>query len=424
MKVSSRLVRGPIDELVDRSVGSYLPSYDETRTVLGDYQQMAVRRAGHKWAFSDLQHHLLMSMRVEQSHVKVLQRATPATAQRELHETYVELAKLPFLGLRRIADGMAFRFLNYDMALLQSLAGNAVGIEDLYSDGMLHELEFAAATADHDHASSQVLMCALSDVLNIGDVVVKTDDSFEVFELKKGKASRGARISRQKDRLTALTEFFTTRARQVAGNPVQLLQLPARRHRLAELERALRTCEGSSPTLLEVSSFQTVWCCDVRNAAESDLKELVGAADADATARFGHSWTKITSYEYRHRVGVTVPMTVFPFTADMIADILLGGLVYVSYVSIAALAAHIEKRGWIAIDVAKPSVEKRLFGSPVLHVFDARDRDKNYSFPVDLLLDAALSLIDIDSVLVGLEQTAGTPGNWTPFYEDESSLWR
>jgi hypothetical protein len=424
MKVSSRVVRGPIEELVDRSSGIYLPSYDETRTVIADYQQMAVRRATHRWAFSDLQLHLLMSMQTEQIHIRNLHESIPVGEQRDLYETYVEFAKLPLLAMRRIADGMAFRFLNYDMALVQALNSNAVGVDDFSSAGMLHEVHFAAALTDYHHAGSQVLLCALSDLMNIGDVIIKTAESFEVVEVKKGKSTRGARVSRQKERLEALAEFFGNQGGDIDGNPVQILRLPARRHRLADLEGALRKCKGASPVLLEISSFQTVWCCDLYSSPEVEWKVLREAAERDATARFGKNWVAIASYKQRNHVGITVPVTAFPFPADMIADLILGGLVYVSFVSPEALAAHIEKRGWHVLDVAEVSAQREVLGFPVFHVFKADDPSKNYSFPVDFIIDCGVSLIDIDSVLVGLERsTEGDGRNWTFLYEDENSLW-
>ncbi len=424
MKVSSKIVRGPIDDLVDRSTGVFLPSYDEVKTVVADYQRMAVRRARHKWAFSDLQNHLLLSMQSEQVHLQALEKSRPADEHRELFEVYKEFAKLPLLALRRVADGMAFRFLNYDMALVQALKHNSVGLENLSSPGMLHELEYAASLADFQ-PGAQVLLCALSDLLNIGDVIVKTEESFEVVEVKKGKSARGARVSRQKGRLEALADCFRNGGGDVDGIPMRLARMPCRRHRLAELEAALQKCKGASPVLLEISPFQTVWCFDVLSDSGEDFGALLKAAEQDATARFGERWMAFKSFEQRNHVGVTPPVTVFPWSSDLIADVLLGGLVYVSFVSLEALAAHIEQRGWGVVDVLEASVERGVPGFPVFHVFSPENVARNYSVPVDVLIDMGASMIDIDSVLVGSEQITERDGaNWTPVYEGECVLWR
>lgn len=424
MKVSSRIVRGPIEELIDRSTGVYLPSYDETRTVVADYQSMALRRAEHKWAFADLQQHLLIAMQAEQVHIHALESATPPEAHRELYDTYVEFAKLPLLCFRRIADGMAFRFLNYDVSLMQALNRNRVGVEDLASAGVLHEMEFAAAVNDLAN-HSQVFHCALSDLMNVGDVIVKNRDTFEVIEVKKGQRSRGARISRQKERLSALAEFFNNHRGNLDGRSVHLMKLPARRHHLLKLEVHLEACQDSSPRLFQVSSFHVVWCCDFRSTPREEVRPLLETAEAQVVELLGRECVEIASYAQRNFVGVTVPVTVFPFSAEMIADILLGGLCYVSYISLKALIAHIELRGWRAVDVSESAGSREANGYAVLHVFKRDNPARNYSLPVDVILECGASLIDIDSVLEGFERMTEQDGrDWTLVYDDESSIWR
>jgi len=152
---------------------------------------------------------------------------------------------------------------------------------------------------------------------------------------------------------------------------------------------------------------------------------LIKCAEKEAAERIGKDCFKFASYEQRNHVGITAPVTVFPFPAETIADILLGGLAYVSFISLKALAAHIEKRGWLAVDVTDATVQKRILDCPVLHVFKADDFSRNYSLPIDVIIDCAVSLVDIDSVLVAFEQLTEDPGgNWTFVYDDESSLWR
>lgn len=430
MKISSRIVRGPLEGVIDKSLGVYLPSYDEIKTVIEDYQTIAIRRGNHKWSYGDLQIHLLISMQTEVKYLASLREIVPNPNERERYEAYLEMAKLPLNALRRIADGMAFRFLNRDMSLFQSLWGNKNSFSGLSDEGILHEISFASALNDHSDPDTQVFFCCLSDATNIGDVIVKTPAAYEIIEVKKGKSSRGRRISRQKERMEALTDFYDNETTEINGQKVQLLRLPTRRHRLKELETYLRKSEGSAPAIFDVSAFHFVWCCDSRDYSFRDLKKSMDEAKATADARFGTGqWLSMSSLEFRTKTGVTVPITNFPIAPDIIADLLLGGRIYVSYIHIEGLVGYIEGNGWQVVNLinesAADAANTNSLGTEysIFHLFQSGNPNKNCTFHIDFLLEIAFELIEVDFILDVCLASTNCTGNWVPVYDDDQSLW-
>ena len=54
MKVSTKFVTGPIDNLFDPKLGIYLPSYEEEKERILTFQELALRRKNMKYPFSCL----------------------------------------------------------------------------------------------------------------------------------------------------------------------------------------------------------------------------------------------------------------------------------------------------------------------------------------------------------------------------------
>jgi hypothetical protein len=116
--------------------------------------------------------------------------------------------KLINRALREIVDGIVWRYLDYNRAILFTLA-NKEPIEVIRADkGTFANLdEFAEVYSEH---GSVAIYNDITNYLRIGDVTqFKDDGSIEIIEVKAGK-QRGGRISRQKERMEELVEFVNT----------------------------------------------------------------------------------------------------------------------------------------------------------------------------------------------------------------------
>ena len=207
MKISTKFVTGPINQIFNPELGIYLPPYDEEKEIISSFQEIAIRRKDKKYSFSELQIHLFETMLKEQRFIKTLEENPIKNIPDDVQEMILETAKFPFYAMRNIANGMAFRFMDYNLALMQSVGTHSNGVDDLSSDGILHELEYFSTYTDSTSPDDKVFMCSLCDLVGTGDILTKNDDQFELIEVKKGHP-RGARISRQKERLKSLEDFF------------------------------------------------------------------------------------------------------------------------------------------------------------------------------------------------------------------------
>ena len=424
MKITANIVRGPIDEIFLPSQGIYFPSYQEIKNVVLDYQRMAVTRSSQRWSFADLQIHLFLSMQNEQEFIAKNKLNLEKVENENIRKQLNEVIQLPLFALRRIADGIAFRFLDYDVSLMQALSCHQNGVSDLSSSGIMHEVEYFGAITDYNTNESQTFLCCLSDLIGIGDVLLKSSKEFEIVEVKQGKYARGSRISRQKNRMESIKDFFVSKKQEIEGNTIELIEAPPRTHNLHKLAESFNNCLLKNPCCFQISDFQIVYCFDFRTSSKEEMIEMICEAEKNAKRILGSSFIDISSYKFKSRLGVTIPITVFPLSEQIIADILLGGLVYISYISPSLVSAHIEKRGWDVYDISKSTKENNTFGSPVFLAINKKNRGTNFSIPVDLYIDCGVCLFDIDSILDGYELTTQKEGMYTLCYQDEHDLWK
>jgi hypothetical protein len=423
MKITTNIVRGPIDELFLPSQNIYLPSYQEIKNVLIDYQRMAVTRSSQRWSFADLQIHLFLSMQNEQLFISKTKENLEKVENENIRKQVNDIVQLPLFALRRIADGIAFRFLEYDVSLMQALCLNVNGVSDLSSNGIMHEVEYFGAITDYNKNNAQTLLCCLSDIMGIGDVLLKSSEEFEIVEVKQGKYTRGSRISRQKNRMESIKDFYLSKKQEIDGNAIELIEAPSRIHNLRKLAEGFTNCSINNPYYFQTSDFQIVFCFDFCTSSNEEMLEMICESEENAKQILGSNVIDISSYKFKSRLGVTIPITVFPLSEHIIADILLGGLVYISYISPSLLSKYIEKRGWDVIDISKSTKENNTFGSPVFLAVNKDNREVNFTIPVDLYIDCGVCLFDIDSILEGYELTTQKKGMYTLCYQDEHNLW-
>lgn len=178
--------------------------------------------------------------------------------------------------MREIANGMGFRFMDYNLAMMQAIGGVSNGVDDLSSEGILHELDYFGMLSDVTPPEKQVFMCSLCDLVGTGDILTKDKEEFEVIEVKKGHP-RGARITRQKEKLKALEDFFNSRKKTLEGHKLQLINLPYRRNYCSELNEAINTCLQNSISSFSISDYQLVYCINTRdsqNLSEERINDI------------------------------------------------------------------------------------------------------------------------------------------------------
>lgn len=362
MKVSTKFVTGPIDNLFDPKLGIYLPSYEEEKERIVTFQELALRRKNMKYPFSCLQTQLFEAMLREQQFLKVLKENPIAELPENRQNMFIEKASLPLYAMREIANGMGFRFMDYNLALMQAIGNVSNGVDDLSSEGIMHELDYFGALSDVTPPNKQVFLCSFCDLVGTGDILTKDKEEFEVIEVKKGHP-RGARITRQKEKLKALEDFLNSRKNTVEGHEIQLINLPCRKNYCSKLNEAINTCLQNSISSFSISDYQLVYCINTREERINDIYKEVEKT-------FGKRYVDFLSVKYMHKTGLSVPFSVFPISPSNLAELLLEGVMFISFISLDSVEKHITDKGWKFVNTIKETAEKDLFTSPIYIAVD------------------------------------------------------
>ena len=423
MKISTKFVTGPIDNLFHPELGFYLPSFEEEKELIVSFQELALRRKDKKYSFSCLQTQLFEAMLKEQKFLKTL-KENPVNGLPEDRQTMLfEQASLPLYAMREIANGMGFRFMDYNLAMKQAIGGVSNGVDDLSSEGILHELDYFGMLSDVTPPEKQVFMCSLCDLVGTGDILTKDKEEFEVIEVKKGHP-RGARITRQKEKLKALEDFFNSRKKTLEGHKLQLINLPYRRNYCSELNEAINTCLQNSISSFSISDYQLVYCINTRDS-QNLSEERINDIYKEVEKTFGKRYIDFLSVKYMHKTGLSVPFSVFPISPNNLAEILLEGVMFISFISLDSVEKHITDKGWKFVNTIKETAEKDLFTSPIYIAVDKNNVEHNFTIPIDYLMDCGLNFIDLDCMLDNSIYISNNySGLFTAYYEDEYKIWK
>ena len=401
-----------------------------------DYATMALRRKDHRWSFVELQIHLTMSMIGELKTLQSLKEMKVAGDQEKDLHWMKQVAKTTMNALMQVADGIAYRFLDYNLAMCQILWGNKTSPYAILQKGFGNAIELACVMNDVGDWGTQVLLCDINSITNVGDFLLKTKDVFEIIEVKAGKKSRGSRITRQKDRMEEIVDFLNVEGGLIKGKKAELVRLSCRQHKLHDLEEAFRESEVRGTAFKQLNDYQTISCIDVGALKSGNHRERRFSEAIDELAERSKSlWgndrcIEISSLEHRQRAGITAPLTVYPIDTSIIVDVLMGSKIYISTINLDALIAHIESRGWDVLDLIEDEMspeQREASDFSVFMLFRKENSNRNVTFPVDILISCATELIDVDCYLDFCErivQQTPEKRHWIPFYENEEGIWR
>ena len=289
---------------------------------------------------------------------------------------------------------------------------------------------------DYSEITTQVLLCDLNSITNIGDLLLKTKDAFEIIEVKSGKKARGARITRQKERIDEIVTFFNTEKGFFQNRNLEIVKLPPRKHKLHILNKTFKECRSKGIATKQLSDFHIISCIDTNEIPKdsenkNEFKEIINELNKNVKS----IWSKdrvveISSLYHRQYSGINVPITVFPLDSATIVGILMGSKIYISFINIDALKAYILSKGWDVFDITAHELNPEQYeksGFSIFHLFKNDNLEKNVTFPIDILLSCAVELIEIDCYLEFFNcivEQYKEASHWIPFYENEDKIWK
>ena len=94
---------------------------------------------------------------------------------------------------------------------------------------------------------------------------------------------------------------------------------------------------------------------------------------------FGKRYIDFLSVKYMHKTGLSVPFSVFPISPNNLAEILLEGVMFISFISLDSVEKHIFDKGWKFVNTIKETAEKDLFTSPIYIAVDKNNVDRLFN---------------------------------------------
>lgn len=426
MRITSRTFKGSVSELQQTLRFGYFPGWRDMIQIARDYQRMAWERREHWWSHADLQVHLAMSLHVELQALRALKDGPEADTENRFTQ---QIVRSTINAYTQIADGMAHRFLGYRYGLCQILLENKTSPYAVTQEGFGHVMEVAALLHDHAGPDTQVLLCDLNTITNVGDIIIRSADGLEIIEVKRGKRARGARLKRQVARMDEFTSFVNSGEGHVNGLPAKLIALPPRRHELAMLEDAFVHASSNGFATIEPYPYQAVVCIDPSSIDAASIEEVFERILQNQRLRWEtDDVLEYSSLDARQAPGMVAPYTTMPLPPELVVDLLMGQRIFISTISIPALADWLIAKGFDVYDLRKvPRNTPGLPDGSVMLVAPSQVPAKNFIVSIDMLLEMAGNLIGMESFLASghvLMAASEEKAHWIPDYENESALWR
>lgn len=283
--------------------------------------------------------------------------------------------------IKTITDGIAWRNLNFDRAVLRLLAENrSSGPIRLESKGFRGMLKLASSIMHLK--KSVVLINDLTNILRIGDFIEIGKWGVFIHESKdKGKTlvnifsllkdiKKGHKIGRQSSRImkaqTAITfkKIYLSEEKEVQ---IKYINVPYK-HYLKEVYHIIKQSKRLGFHSGKISNYLYVSCLDIIKAIEVnraipeekwDKHEMNrGWAESDLTIPF-----KSLDLFYDSEdsfIPNIAPYSIFPYPANICLELLNGRLLLASYLNISELKRYFEGKGWQVLQV---DLEKLMAGS-------------------------------------------------------------
>ena len=255
-------------------------------------------------------------------------------------------------ALREIVDGIVWKYFNYNRALLYMLADKQP-IETIRPDeGTFNNLyEFADVFLENDAVA---IYNDITNFLRIGDVTKITKDNvIEIIEVKANK-KRGGRITRQKDKMSEIVQFFNTGITNYDGKMLKVVDSNLKQNNnLSLLYNAIKKAKYSGYESLLIGKYLILQVVD-----QSKIKDdtFISYFESRHKAVQGE-WKKsndfiirsffIDKMEYSKNCA---PFGIYPFDVETCTDIMMGKLMISAHLNFTEVLRIIKRAGWQIVD--------------------------------------------------------------------------
>jgi hypothetical protein len=356
------------------------------------------------------------------------QRDAKASAAQD-SEILAKVCQRLQLIIRQIADGIAWRALDFDRAVIRLLASKPqTGHMELGS--VVTEMEVASKHVER--TGDLVVVNDLTNFLRYGDLLAVGGSGVAIYEVKAGKgAAQSGHASRQKKRLKELLQFVSSgkRPSQLTGAQEMIITLKSklRNHTtvLAPLIRDARATGQASARISDSVALQVLHVPPLSKDLASGRKEAKAIiADPFSQSRNSSAIDSLALFKFSPNVA---PYPIFPLEPSDCVDVLTGAVWIVTYVSWTRLVRCLRRRSlWARIPT---EADRRLAPDGNVALVAARGRGQNVMLlPWAVLTRLAYELQDEESFADAIEEELGVIAEsgrvvYHIRYADEHDLW-
>ena len=332
--------------------------------ILEDFLEISRKRRGNWTALARLQTHMLEELLVQEGAVKhyrtrlkkledSLGLATvvepDVTGEIEFVKQQLFFYRMYANAVRAIGDGIAWRTLGYDRAVTRLMSERETK-QVLTSEGLIQELR--EWSSHFERGTGLAILNALTNCLAIGDVtVVRPDDSVEIIEVKSSNAKSGRKV-RQKQKMSEVVTLLGRGEGQTENRDVQIEILDVTPETgLDQIEELLHTASLKGVAARKISNCLYAEAFDCRKIDDPKSFDAQLAKIRDTVLgeweRHGDLVIDFTTLDALAFTPNCAPFAVYPFSARMCVDLLVGSKFYVTYLNHNAVGREFENRGWI-----------------------------------------------------------------------------
>ncbi len=275
--------------------------------------------------------------------------------EREIHHNKAECR-----AIRDIADGIAWRLFEYDRAVLSQLA-NRAGALHINLGGFETELhEFGEVFNSREGIA---ILNDLTHFLKRGDITIRKDTgTFEIVEVKTSQ-KRGGRITRQKQDLHRIIEFFNTGQRNEGDNRLVISELEIRPETFhANIQNLMAKAQKKGAVAERIGEHLIIECTDfTAEPFDSELLKLIVNKARDWAEEWRKRGDIVMDFWNQDKyldVRNYAPYSVFPYPDAVRIKLITGALFLVAYVNISALLRYFEQKGWSIIKTPQQLAEE------------------------------------------------------------------
>ncbi len=346
--------------------GGLIPS--DWLSLIEDHLYISKRRRGEPLPLFMLQLNMLEHLLIHEDAVSKYKQElkslskkggddSPATEEDQMATAVVErelfIHRALRQALRDVADGIAWRALDYDRAMLHVIADRP-GSAHVEGGGLEAELwEFAYAIQAGEGLS---ILNDLTNFLKLGDVsVVREDGSVEFVEVKAGGTKSG-RIARQKKAMETTVTFLGEGEKEHESGKLTILELDVHpKSFVSHVHKIIERATKHGAAGERIGDHLVVTCVDYLSEAkltEEKVKQVLGETEVliRSWEEAGDLVFPYCSPEKYSQVRWYAPFSIYPFCDLCRAKLMIGAVNIVAHVNFSAVFRYIESRGWKVVD--------------------------------------------------------------------------